>query len=85
VVAGHYVKNNIDENVAFGYKEFPKKMWEAIFREFEKLVFSKKIPQKELIEITFEVIKTEKVKSFNIFYFQFSGPVRGKAKCLIPI
>lgn len=60
-------------------------MWYIIFREFEKLVFSKKISQKELIEITFEVVKTEKVKNFIEFYFQFSGPVRGKAKCIIPV
>lgn len=85
VVAGHYVKNSTDKNVVFGYEKFPKKMWDAIFREFEKLVFSKKIPQKEFIEITFEVIKTEKVKNFIEFYFQFSGSVRGKAKCLIPV
>lgn len=83
VVAGHYVKNSA--NNIFTYEEFPEKMWKAIFREFEKLVFSKKIPIKEFIKITFEVIKTEKIKNFNIFYFRFYGPVKGKAKCLIPI
>lgn len=85
VVAGHYVKNSTDKNVFFKYEDFSEKMWSAIFREFENLVFSKKISQKELVEITFEVVKTEIVKNFIIFYFQFSGPVRGRAKCLIPL
>lgn len=84
IVAGHYVKNNAND-AGFTYKEFPEKMWIAIFREFEKLVLSKKVPSEVLTGITFEVVKTEKVKNFNIFYFKFFGSVRGKIKCLIPM
>jgi len=83
-VAGNYVKNETNKPAEFKYEDFPKKMWDAIFREFDKMVFSKKIPKEEFVEMIFEITKTEKIRNFHIFHFQFSGPVKGKAKCIIP-
>lgn len=85
VVSGNYVKSGSDKLIDFNYEIFLEKMWDAIFREFDKLTFLKKIPKEEPIEIIFEVLKTEKIKNYFIFNFKFSGPVRGFAKCLITI
>jgi hypothetical protein len=82
--AGNYVKNESNKTISFRYEDLSEKMWSAIFREFEHFVFSQKIPSETLTEITFEVKNIEEVKNFFIFYFKFSGPVRGSAKCLIP-
>lgn len=85
VASGNYVKSGSDKSLSFNYEVFSEKMWDAIFREFDKLTFLKKIPKEEPIEIIFEVLKTEKIKNYFVFSFKFSGPVRGFAKCLIPI
>jgi uncharacterized protein with PQ loop repeat len=84
VAAGNYVKSGNDQIIHFDYKDFPEKMWEAVFREFDKQVFSKKIKKETFVEFTFEVVKVEKVKHFYVFNFKFSGPVRGLARCVIP-
>lgn len=85
VSAGNYIKNETDKTIEFNYSDFSEKMWCAIFREFDKLVFSKKIEKETFIKFNFEVISVEEIKNFYVFNFQFSGPVRGVAKCVIPV
>lgn len=84
VAAGNYIKSGTDKTINFGYEEFPEKMWCAVFREFDKLIFSRKIEKETFVKFTFEIVKVEKIKHFYIFDFKFSGPVRGLAKCVIP-
>jgi uncharacterized protein with PQ loop repeat len=85
VSAGNYVKNETDKIMDFNYSDFPENMWSVIFREFDKLVFSKKIEAETFVKFNFEIASVEKIKNFYIFNFQFSGPVRGGAKCVIPV
>lgn len=85
VAAGNYVKNETDKIIEFNYRDFPEKMWKAVFREFDKQVFSQKIEKETFVEFTFEVVGVEKIKNFYVFNFKFSGPARGFAKCIVPI
>jgi hypothetical protein len=57
VASGNYVKSGSDRLINFNYEIFPEKMWDAIFREFDKLTFLKKIPKEGPVEIIFEVLR----------------------------
>lgn len=84
VAAGNYVKNEKNKTIEFDYNDFPEKMWKAIFREFDKQIFSQKIAKETFVKFTFQVVGVETMGSYYVFNFKFSGPVRGFAKCVVP-